>query len=74
MAANNQSKNTFLFKYDMSENAMNKLFEKKEMSSLLEPGDEHDPGRQLYTCLRLQEQKLLRQHTLPDQYISDRIL
>jgi len=39
MATYNQSKNTYLFKFDMSENALNKLFEKKELSSLLEPGD-----------------------------------
>ncbi len=39
METNKQAKSTFLFKYDMSENALNKLFDKKELSSLLEPGD-----------------------------------
>lgn len=40
MAEKNNIKTGFLFKYNMSANALDRLFKKKELTRLLEPGDE----------------------------------
>ena len=40
MAEKNNIKTGFLFKYNMSANALDRLFKKKELTRLSEPGDE----------------------------------